>query len=289
MKISLTLLQILHVVLLASLSLGSFCQKQAAAHTCTSDHIAIGCNPDGVRTTTGEPNDDRQLFVSYEHVYRHTDPNDLAAPSYANRYYPLSYSLIHQDYYVSEPGFGQLWHSDYPGGPIAHQEHMLSGDPQIDYDLWVKCISLAPPLRLCEGEAGDFCIPDDTMEFNISDYDQHHVHMKYRVPTQHDLYWATFVLYDRLGAYQDSEPFTLVLGRAPLPGDVAVDGGVDYADLAHLANHWTDSFDTTDPNCLTYARQSDFCQRTDINQDFTVDLFDWAHLVANWLRAFVEK
>lgn len=288
MKNVITLLQILYISLAASVFHAACWQEQAAAHTCTEDHIAIGCNPDGLWDSADEPNDDRQLFVSYEHVYRHTDPNDPAAASWANWYYPLYYSVIYGDYYVSEPGFGQLWHTDYPGGPIIHQEHMLAGTPQVDYDLWVRCTDISPSLQLCEAEAADFCIPDETMQFNLSAYAEHHVHMKYRAPTQHDLYWATFILYDQLDAYQPSEPFTLVFGRAPLPGDVWVDGTVDTADLAHLAAHWTNAYDTTDPNCLAYARQSDYFQRADINRDYQVNLLDWARLAANWLKSLLE-
>ncbi|GEM_PF-382720 len=259
------------------------------AHTCPDDHVGVGCNPDGLWTTTDEPNDDRQLFVDFTQVYRHSDPNDTSANSWANWYYPLFYSVIYQDYNVGEPGFTQLWYSNYPGGPVLNAQHQLAGTAGVDYDLWVRCVDISPQLRAKERETSNFTIPDDTMEFNLSTYAEHHIHMKYRAPTQCDLYWITFEIYDRIGRYQTSKPFTFVFGRSPLPGDVWVDGGVDYADLAHLVSHWTQGYDPADPNCLTHARQSDYCQRADINQDFTVDLLDWARLAKNWLEALAEQ
>jgi len=233
---------------------------------CPLDHFLIGINQDGVLGTA----DDNKLFADSTQKYRHSDPNNISEPTWLNWYYPMYYNSRFNRYNIGEPGFDVIKSED--------PNHQLVGVPNVDYRIMIQCVGLSPnfsalqsTLNILVDEIGD--------EFNHSVLSDPHLHLEYRAPAppagqELQLQWITYYLYDALGTYQPSEPFTVVFVKDPLDGDLVVDGVVDENDLAQFCEYWL---------LDAGSRRNDFYQRADINRDGAVNITDFVLLARNWL------
>jgi hypothetical protein len=228
---------------------------------CSLDHFEIGINPDGIVGT----GDDLKLFVDCSHIYRHSDPLHNQDPTWAYWHYPLYYSMIHHDYMISEPGFDTI-KSDEPN-------HCLTGTPLFDYDIVIECVSISQGLTGIYAGSPGFTISQAGDKFSHSMYTEPHMHFTWRAPTNSQLYWLTFRMYDALGKYQPSDNFSLVFIKDPLAGDLAIDGIVDMKDLSGLCDYWLED---------NGGKENDYYQRADVNRDGTVNFADFALMANNW-------
>ena len=249
----------------------------AMGQGCPYDHVRVGCNPDGITYTgqPGDPNDDYQLFFDCADLYRHSDPNRPGEATWYRRHQPLGYSQIYGDYFAPEPGFSANW--QYPGDP-----HQPAGTAGTDYELWIECLAISSINRF-RGVGEGFTLDQVGDRFCLSDFAQHHAHMKYRADQQNALYWVRFQLYDAKGKYEPSKPVTFVFGQAPVAGDICVDGDVNLRDLAKLSHRWLQTVQLEAPDWLTQARTLDHFDRCDIDLDGQVDLWDLSLIAITWL------
>ncbi|MCK4997873.1 MAG: hypothetical protein KAS23_00005, partial [Anaerohalosphaera sp.] len=101
--------------------------------------------------------------------------------------------------------------------------------------------------------------------------------LEYRSPSPSgaaDMQWITYILYDDVGVYEPSEPFSVVFVKDPLAGDLVIDGVVDLNDLAEFCHYWLhDSGD----------KSNDYYERADTNRDGQVDYLDFTLLANLWL------
>lgn len=238
------------------------------AQHCPLDHLAIGCNEDGVLGTE----DDRKLFADCTEKYRHSDPNQSGEPTWLNWYYPLYYNERLDCYEISEPGFETIEDDD--------PNRQLQGVAGLDYRIVVQCISITPGFvvensgyGILLDEAGDWLNYTALLD---------HVHLRYRAPASAGatrLHWVTYQIYDTMAdgqQYEDSDPLTVVFVREPLAGDLAVDGTVNAYDIVGLSRYWLAQ------NC---SLSNDFCERSDSDKSGSVDFIDFAFLASNWLKS----
>jgi hypothetical protein len=230
---------------------------------CPLDHFLIGCNEDGINGTV----DDNELFADCSNIYRHSDPVHNQDPTWLNWHYPLYYSMIYHDYNIGEPGFDTI-KADVP-------EHCLSGTPMVDYDIMVEVVSISPGLRGVFQGSPSFTISQVGDSFNHSTFSDPHMHFTWRAPTNNQLYWVTFQIYDAINKYKESKPFSIVFVQDPLGGDLVIDGKVDINDLAEMCYYWLSE---------NGSRENDYYQRADINKDGRVNLLDFVLLANNWLK-----
>jgi hypothetical protein len=232
---------------------------------CPLDHFLIGRNQDGIAGTT----DDNELFVDCTQKYRHSDPEHSGDPTWLNWHYPLYYNPRYDRYQIGEPGFDTIKTDD--------PNRQLQGTANIDYQIIIECISIKPgfiaknsTLGIELNEAGD-CI-------NHSSLSDPHLHLEYRAPApsgETDLQWITYIIYDQLGTYGQSEPFSVVFVKDPLAGDLAIDGIVDINDLAEFCFYWLKD---------NGSRENDYYERADAYKDGQVNLLDFAAFASNWLQ-----
>ena len=234
---------------------------------CSLDHFPIGCNRDGLFGT----DDDNQLFVDCSDKYRHSDPAHITDPTWLNWYYPLYYNPAYSRYQFGEPGFDAIESSD--------PNRQLTGSPDVDYRIIIECLSITPGFSARNSTLG--IVIDEVGDFiDHSSLADPHLHLEYRAPSPSgatDMQWITYILYDDLGTYQQSEPFSVVFVREPAAGDLVIDGIVDTADLSEFCCYWL----RDNP-----ARENDFYERADNNRDGYINLIDFAFFSLNWL--FVE-
>jgi len=114
------------------------------------------------------------------------------------------------------------------------------------------------------------------------------MHLQYWAPDT-QLHWITYRIYDAFydpgppeTGYRPSEPITVVFGRAPLAGDIHVDGYVNLLDLEKLAFFWLSFSESTAYNTNGQAK-IDMFDRADINRDYVVDFIDYSLLAQDWL------
>ncbi len=237
---------------------------------CSLDHLIIGINEDGTSGT----DDDNKLFVDCRQKYRHS-----GTPSYVNWYYPLSESFFtDHKWRIGEPGF-DAFQGTNPNASYTYDPNRCPvGTPDQDYRIMFECISIASGFRAVHKEYPQFTIDQIGQSFNHSDIhalrDNSHMHMSYQAVDGTRLAWITWQLYDALGQYEPSEPFTIVFNAEPLAGDLVVDGVVDTDDLAELAYYWLRNEGSI---C------NDYYERADLNRDGDVDLLDFAMFALNWL------
>ena len=240
---------------------------------CPLDHLVIGINQDGIPGTA----DDMKLFFDCEDKYRNS-----SVPACQNWYYPLLESIFpDHPWRISEPGFA-IFQNDHPLELHTYDPNRApDGTPTLDYRLIVQCTSLSDGLIAAHSDYPQFTIGSAFEQFDFSqihyDRDEGHVHMSYRADNGSDLRWITFVVYDSLqdsNIYQPSEPCTIVFNTAPLPGDIVVDGSVNFTDLARLAEVWTNNNASVD---------NDFLERADTDRNGKVNLIDFAALAQNWM------
>ena len=251
-------------VALICLSCGTTAQAQ-----CPLDHFVIGCNRDGIEGTE----DDWMLFVDASQKYRHSGPTE-----YVEWFYPLQKSIFSSyGYRIGEPGFDAFQRTTANAPYTYDPNRALTGEPGLDYAVIVECIAVSEGLRAVHKEYPQFTIAGAGESFDHSSIyalrGDGHMHLSYQAVDGESLHWITYRLYDELGLYEPSEPFTIVFNVEPLAGDLLVDGVVGLADLAALSHHWLR------PDA---ARRNDFWERADTNRDGVVNLLDFAHMARNW-------
>ncbi len=239
---------------------------------CTLDHVIIGINEDGI----GDTADDNRLFVDCWQKYRRS-----GTPAHVNWYYPLSESFFSDHKWrIGEPGFDAFQGTEPNAVYTYDPNRCFAGTPDQDYRIMIKCISISSGLRAVHKDDPQFTIDDvNDPPFNHSgihvERDDAHMHMSYQAVDNTSLFWITWQMYDALGQYEPSTPFTLVFNVEPLAGDLAVDGEVDVYDLAELGYYWLKD-DGSESN--------DYYERADANRDESVDFLDFAMLASNWLE-----
>jgi hypothetical protein len=248
------------LIILTYLSIVGLCNAD-----CPLDHFLIGCNPDGIIGT----NDDNMLFVDCTQKYRHSDPLHSGDPTWLNWHYPLYYNPMYGRYQIGEPGFDTIKADD--------PNRQLQGIAYIDYQIMIECVSIKPGfiarnsvLGIELNEAGD--------KINHSSLSDTHLHLEYRAPAPSgatDLQWITYIIYDQLGTYEQSEPFTVVFVKDPLAGDLAIDGVVDINDLSEFCYYWLQN---------KGSKSNDYYERADTNRDGQVNFLDFALFSSNWLQ-----
>ncbi|MBN1457718.1 MAG: hypothetical protein JW912_07695 [Sedimentisphaerales bacterium] len=231
---------------------------------CSLDHFLIGCNRDGLFGT----DDDNILFVDCSDKYRHSDPAHSADPTWLNWFYPLYYNPVYSRYQIGEPGFDLMDSTD--------PNRQLAGTPDLDYRIIIECVSIKSGFIARNATLGiELDQPGDFI--NHSSLADPHLHLEYRAPSPSgatDMQWITYILYDDLGDYQQSEPFSVVFVQEPLAGDLVIDGSVNVEDLLEFCYYWL----RDNP-----ARENDFYERADCNRDGYIDLIDFAFFSSNWL------
>ncbi|MGA2915406.1 MAG: dockerin type I domain-containing protein [Sedimentisphaerales bacterium] len=229
---------------------------------CPLDHFLIGCNQDGITGTA----DDNELFVDCSEIYRHSDPANNQNPTWLYWHYPLYYSVIYHDYSIGEPGFDTIKADD--------PNHCLSGTPMVDYDIIIEVVSISPTLRGVFQGSPAFTLSQVGDSFNHSSFSDPHMHFTWRAPTNTQLCWIAFQMYDAKNKYLPSEPFSIVFNTDPCAGDLVIDGKVNMTDFVEFCNFWLQD---------NGNRSNDFYQRADANRDGKVDFEDFCLLAANWL------
>jgi len=174
---------------------------RTAAAQCTLDHFQVG-------------QDEGTLMVDLAQVYRHWN-QDASVPNTGQTYYEFIYSDVFGFWARTEPGFGE-WEDGL---------HDLLGTAGTDYDLYVERVYATPGLTMYDDNWQPLLQSDGDM-FCLSDYVNHHVHMKYLVwddPT--DCYEVRYRLVDATGTYASSEAFSVFFGAvAPEPATLGLMG-----------------------------------------------------------------
>lgn len=237
---------------------------------CPLDHFIIGINEDGVLGN----DDDNKLFVDCSQKYRSS-----GTPSYVNWYYPLSESIFSDHKWrIGEPGFDAFQNTNPDASYTYDPNRCPVGTPDQDYRIMIECISISSGLRAVHKDYPQFTIDQIGQSLNHSEIHalrgDPHMHMSYQAVDGTSLFWITWQIYDALGQYEPSEPFTLVFNTEPLAGDLVVDGTVDIYDLAELSYYWL-----RDEGSI----YNDYYERADSNRDGKVNLRDFAMLASNWL------
>jgi len=232
---------------------------------CPLDHFLIGCNQDGISGT----NDDNKLFVNCTQKYRHSDPDNNGEATWLNWHYPLYYNSRYGRYQIGEPGFDVI-DSDDPN-------RQLSGIANTDYKIIIECVSITSGFKAVDTDTIGITLDEAGDSFNHSSLSDTHIHFQYRAPSLTggtEMQWITFIIYDELGKYESSEPFSLVFAADPQAGDLAIDGVVDMNDVAELCYYWLEN---------SGNKENDYYERADANKDGYVNFTDFALLASNWL------
>jgi len=261
------------VVLVMILVIPSIVQAE-----CPLDHFIVGCNRDGIEGT----DDDRQLFVDCRQKYR-----DSGEIEYANWYYPLHKSIFPSySYRIGEPGFDAFQGTNPSASYTYDPNRALAGEPKVDYNVIVECVDMSVGVRAVHKDYPQFTIDAIGQSFSHSYIyslrGDGHMHMSYQAIDGEKLHWIKFRLTDGLedgDTYEPSQPFTIVFNTEPLPGDLAVDGIVDLADLMEFSHYWL----STDAGI-----QNDHYERADANRDGIVNLVDFALFADSWLSCNLE-
>lgn len=237
---------------------------------CSLDHFIIGINEDGISGT----DDDNKLFVDCSQKYHGS------GVSYANWYYPLSESIFSDHKWrIGEPGFDGFQGTNPDAGYTYDPNRCPVGTPNQDYRIMIECISMPSGFRAVHKDYPQFTIDQIGQSFKLSEIHAQrgspHMHMSYQAVDGINMFWITWQIYDALGQYETSEPFTLVFNTEALAGDLVVDGTVDTYDLAEFAYYWFREEGAT---------RNDYYERADSNRDGKVNLVDFARLASNWLE-----
>ncbi|MBN2588552.1 MAG: hypothetical protein JXA96_01720 [Sedimentisphaerales bacterium] len=248
---------------------------------CPLDHLIIGINQDGIEGTE----DDRKLFVECSQKYR-----DSGIIEYSNWFYPLNESIFSSyPYRLGEPGFDAFQNYNTNAGYTYDPNRSLAGQPDTDYRIIIKCLSISPGLRMVHKDYPQFTIDEAGMDFNHSYIhalrSDSHLHMSYQALDGEILYWITFYLYDELADpnnpkdpnhYLPSEPFSFVFNKEPLAGDLVIDEIVNKKDLMELNKYWLKN---------QSDKRNDYYERADINKDGVVNFTDFAILANNRINS----
>ncbi len=240
---------------------------------CIQDHLFIGCNQDGITGT----DDDQKLFIDCRHKYRNASPQ---------WHYSLYQSGFNQrNWVINEPGFDEIHDPNEPPSdhPLKDPNSSPQGTRNTDYQIWIECVDISENFKVCNLDES-ILLDEPGDAFNHSYYsaaNDGHLHLWYIYtnlsasdPAPTGLLWATFRVYDNLGPYHSSEPFTVVFVSDPLSGDIVVDNFVNLADFAFISRYWL----STDASTI-----NDYQQRADHDRSGTVDLLDLIALLENYL------
>ena len=166
---------------------------------CPYDHFLVG-------------QDNGALFLDTTQLYRHWNADwGTNSDPYGQEYYEFS-EMFGGGYIRVEPGFGENTNPAYA----------LEGTRGEDYNIIVELVSTTEGLTFYDdlnnpilASAGDtFC---------LSDYENHHVHVRYYLsagmdPTQ--CYTVSYRLSDSTGTYAASAVYTFHLGAVPEPASL---------------------------------------------------------------------
>lgn len=183
---------------------------------CPYDHFLVG-------------QDMGTLFLDTSLLYRHWNQDWGSNPN------PQG-----QQYYEFMEMYGGGWIRVEPGiSELADPAYQLSGTQGQDYNLVLERVYATAGLQFFD----DYMQPVMTSNgagLILSDYANHHVHMRYYLPDGMDptsAYTVSYRLTDSTGTYANSEVYTFHLGAAgepDTPGDANGDGVVDAADYIIL-------------------------------------------------------
>jgi hypothetical protein len=236
------------------------------AADCPQDHFLIGCNTDGINGT----DDDNKLFINCTQKYRHSDSANPDLATWLNWHYPLYYQARYNRYQIGEPGFDVIDSTD--------PNRQLSGTANTDYRIIVECVSITAGFKAVDTDVLGITLDEAGDSFNHSALSDTHIHFQYRAPAATggtELQWITFIIYDELGTYEQSEPFSIAFGSNPLAGDLVIDGKVDLNDIAELSYYWLEE---------NGSIVNDFYERADVNKDSKVNFQDFAMLAENYFK-----
>ncbi len=230
---------------------------------CPLDHFLIGCNPDGIIGTI----DDNKLFVDCTQKYRHSDPDNSGEATWLHWHYPLYYNSRYDRWQIGEPGFDVINESD--------PNRQLSGTANTDHRIIIECVSIKAGFSTRESVLG-ILLDEAGDSFNHSELSDTHLHLEYHAPApsgETELQWITYIIYDELGNYEPSEPFSVVFVKDAPAGDLAIDGKVDMKDLAEFCYYWLET---------NGSKENDYYERADANKDGYVNFADFALFALNW-------
>lgn len=202
---------------------------------CPYDHVLVG-------------QDQGTLFLDTSQLYRHWNADWGTAPDpYGQEYYEFT-EMFGGGYIRVEPGLSEN------NDPL----YALDGTRGVDYNILVQRVYATPGLEFFDDLMTSILVADgDT--FVLSDYPNHHVHMRYYLRDGLDPtlpYTVSYRLKDTQGLYADSVIYTFNLGAVPedaTPGDTNRDCRVDATDYYNLVAQFggppgTESADFTDDN-----------------------------------------
>ena len=180
---------------------------------CPYDHLLVG-------------QDEGTLVLDMSQLYRHWNADWATHPNpYGQEYYEFT-EMYGGGYIRVEPGFAEN----------TDPAFALSGTRGADYNILVERVFATPDLLFFDDLMAPILTADGAT-LTLSNYANHHVHMRYSLPDGLDPtlpYTVSYRLMDTTGPYADSEVYTLDLGAVPdsgLLGDLNGDGVVDGLDI----------------------------------------------------------
>ena len=215
---------------------------------CPYDHLLVG-------------QDAGKLFLDLSQLYRHWNTDWATNPNpQGQEYYEFS-EMYGGGFIRVEPGFSE---NDDP-------MYALTGTRGEDYNIVLERFYARAGLELRD-DSMSLILENDGDTYVLSDYPNHHVHMRYVLGAGADPglpYAVSYRLRDSTGTYADSDVYTVNLGAVAMRGDADRDGDVDISDLSTLAANWQKSEDAT-------------WGEGDFDGDRDVDISDLSSLAANW-------
>jgi len=184
---------------IAVLAIGA--AASVALADCPYDHLLVG-------------QDEGTLFLDTSQLYRHWNADWSANPNpYGQEYYEFT-EMYGGGYIRVEPGFGQNTDPTYS----------LEGTRGTDYNILAERVFATPDLLFFDDLMQPILTADGST-FALSDYANHHVHMRYHLPDGLDPtlpYTVSYRLTDTTGTYADSEVYTFNLGAVPEPASLSL-------------------------------------------------------------------
>lgn len=182
------------IVFVAALAIAQSASVQAVHGGCAFDHFHIG-------------QDSGVLVVDTSAVYRHWNADYGTNPDpYSQQYYEFM-DMYPSGYIRIEPAFGETEDPAYA----------LTGQRGVDYNIFVQRMSSVGPLEMFD-EYSQPILENDGDTICLSDHENHHIHTRYVTHQDpHQPYSVTFMLFDDMGTYGPSQPFTVRFGAMPEP------------------------------------------------------------------------
>ncbi len=183
---------------------------------CPYDHLLVG-------------QDEGTLFLDTPQLYRHWNADwGTNLNPYGQEYYEFT-EMYGGGYIRVEPGFAES----------TDPMHALEGTRGTDYNILVERVFATPGLLFFDDLMQPILTADGST-FALSDYANHHVHMRYHLPDGLDPtlpYTVSYRLTDTTGTYADSDVYTFNLGAAPEPATLSLlaIGGIALIRRRHRA------------------------------------------------------